>query len=175
MLLSLFHRRRYHDQKMADLLPTDKKVDFYFDEHSGAGVLLDYWDEFLESEPREIRELYGSYPRFENDEEFLPLQAADFWAWWVRKGYETGGLDKYTSGDFGTWTENLHINHLLITMSEDDIVEELTLQMKRKAGMDFLLNIHDQNVRPRKKALPSFTTDRSTILHRIRRMMKRRR
>jgi hypothetical protein len=31
-------------------------------------------------------------PRFLNDQTFLPLQAADFWAWWIRKWCADGAL-----------------------------------------------------------------------------------
>lgn len=32
-------------------------------------------------------------PRFEDDSEFIPLQAADFWAWWNSHWLDTGHID----------------------------------------------------------------------------------
>jgi hypothetical protein len=174
MLLSKFHRVRYEDQKMVDWLPPDKKVDFYFDNRSGSGVLLDFWDEFLDSEPKEIRELYGAQPRFENDEEFPPLQAADFWAWWVREGYESGKLENYTAGDFGAWKETRHVRHALLAMSEDDIAEELINQIQRSAAPGLQINIYDEHHAPRKNEMPNITANRSTIIRTLKHMIKKR-
>jgi hypothetical protein len=94
-LLGMFHEFRLSSPAMEKLLPLDQKVDFYFDKQSDSGELIDQWDTFNENQPQAIRELYGEVPRFKDDEEFLPLQAADFWAWWVRSGYENGNLSRY--------------------------------------------------------------------------------
>jgi hypothetical protein len=160
---------------LVDWLPQNTKVDFYFDNRSGSGTLLDFWDDFVENQPEEFRELYGACPRFEDDEEFTPLQAADFWAWWVRKGYETDQLDKYTSGDFGAWKEKRHVHHALLTMAEDDIVDELMERIKKDMGLGFLVNLYDEKFRPRRNELPSVVANRPTIIRSLKRMLRRRR
>jgi hypothetical protein len=175
MLLLQFHRSRYEQQLLADWLPLDKKVDFYFDNRSGSGTLLDSWEESVAEEPEEFRELYGARPRFEDDEEFLPLQAADFWAWWVREGYETDQLEKYIKGDFGTWTETRHVHNVLLTMSEDAIVETLIRKIKSDVGLGLLVNVYDEKLRPKKNELPSVTTNRQTIIHSLKHILRRRR
>jgi Protein of unknown function (DUF3800) len=63
-----------------------EKVDFIFDERmKEKKKIRDAWDAYKESAEPEIKPYIGSDPRFESDLEFLPLQAADFNAWWIRK------------------------------------------------------------------------------------------
>ena len=54
------------------------------------GMILSTWDGYLQTKPQEVRDLFGATPRFEDYREFLPLQAADLWAWWIRKWHEDG-------------------------------------------------------------------------------------
>jgi hypothetical protein len=106
-LLDSFVRFRALDSKTGEqiekFIPVDKSVDFYFDEQTQKKVIRSVWAEIIEKRAPEVRELYGSEPKFENDEIFLPLQAADFWAWWIRKGHENGNLEDICNGDFGKW------------------------------------------------------------------------
>jgi hypothetical protein len=83
-LMDMFH---IHRPKMSELLPADQKIDFYFDNQSDKKAIVEMWDNYIIERPDEVRKFYGAAPSFRDDEEFLPLQAADFWAWWVRKWY----------------------------------------------------------------------------------------
>jgi hypothetical protein len=74
------------------LLPANEIIDFIFDQQSQKKLILRAWDEYIETKPPAVRALYGSAPRFEDDRKFLPLQAADLWAWWIRKWYNDGDL-----------------------------------------------------------------------------------
>jgi hypothetical protein len=72
-----------HKQRALGL---QEKVDFIFDERSKEKKQIrDAWDAYKESADPDIKPYIGSDPRFENDIEFLPLQAADLNAWWIRK------------------------------------------------------------------------------------------
>jgi hypothetical protein len=63
-----------------------EKVDFIFDERvKEKKKIRDAWDAYKENADPDIKPYIGSDPRFENDIEFLPLQAADLNAWWIRK------------------------------------------------------------------------------------------
>jgi hypothetical protein len=73
-------------------LPHDEVIDFIFDQQSQKNIILRAWDEYVETKQPGVRELYGGAPRFEDDKKFLPLQAADLWAWWIRKWYNDGNL-----------------------------------------------------------------------------------
>jgi hypothetical protein len=58
------------------------KVDFIFDDRvMEKKKIRDAWDSFKENAAAEARPYIGSDPRFEDDKEFLPLQAADLIAW----------------------------------------------------------------------------------------------
>ena len=68
-------------------LPQDDKIDFIFDDQSQKSMIISAWDKFLENRDPAVREMFGANIKFENDREFLPLQAADLWAWWTRQWY----------------------------------------------------------------------------------------
>jgi hypothetical protein len=93
----MFH---IHRLKMTELLPADQKIDFYFDNQSDKKAIAEMWDNYIIERPEEVRKFYGAAPSFRDDEEFLPLQAADFWAWWVRKWYQDGTPEKILKWDF---------------------------------------------------------------------------
>lgn len=100
VLMDNFHSRRSDLNKV---LPADEKVDFIFDNQAEKSAVLGMWDDYIERRPPEIRDLYGAAPRFEDDAEFLPIQAADFWAWWTREWHADGTPEKVGSRDFGVW------------------------------------------------------------------------
>jgi hypothetical protein len=122
-LMDHFHYKRDGIARAADGLPADATIDFYFDERSDKGKIRDMWDEYLANREPRIRDRFGNEPRFENDKKFLPLQAADLWAWWVRKWSADGNpVDKLLSLDFGSWQgKGLPRTH--ISMTEDQWVE----------------------------------------------------
>lgn len=50
------------------------------------GKIFDAWDKVKEKNSRsDTKDLIGSVPAFLDDKRFLPLQAADLIAWWIRK------------------------------------------------------------------------------------------
>jgi hypothetical protein len=73
---------------LKDAIPLDERVDFIFDDQSEKSYTLAGWDSFISEMSEDERQYYGTTPRFENDQRFFPLQAADLWAWWVRQWYE---------------------------------------------------------------------------------------
>lgn len=72
-----------------NLIPTEAIgrydcIDFIFDEKQfEKKIIISGWDEIKKFMPSEVAVLYGNTPRFEDEEDYLPLQAADFWAWWI--------------------------------------------------------------------------------------------
>lgn len=88
ILMEAFHRRR---SDLDSILTADERVDFVFDKHSSSNKILRAWIDHTEAMPEEERKLYGSTPRFEDDDDFLPLQAADFLAYLMRV-WEKGDL-----------------------------------------------------------------------------------
>ena len=73
-LVDGFYERRPQFQ---DRFPLDSRVDFIFDKQ-GEEKLLAPWNEHVAARPEEHQKHYGEKPKFEDDQEFLPLQAADF-------------------------------------------------------------------------------------------------
>ena len=125
-LMDAFHRDR---AKFHPHIPLDEKVDFIFDDRSEKRPIYDAWDEILARMDSDVRARYGATPRFENDQdrEFLPLQAADFWAWWVREWYEEDVSElptKMGNFDYGTWRGRKR-RLITIFLTEDKIFEEL--------------------------------------------------
>lgn len=100
----------------------DGPIDFYFDDRTEKGSILGGWEEYLASRPLGYAEMYGATPRFESDDDFLPLQAADFRAWWVRRwskehGPDNAGMGRY----FGfVWSEKT-MPHLMLSVTEDQL------------------------------------------------------
>ena len=60
-------------------------IDFIFDNQvMEKGKIMDAWDWF-KNDMKADKDLIGSDPSFLDDITFLPLQAADLIAWWIRK------------------------------------------------------------------------------------------
>jgi hypothetical protein len=67
----------------------DEKIDFVFDDQAmEKDKIVKAWDQFKEHINPAVKHLVGSVPAFLDDKDFLPLQAADLLAWWVRKMVE---------------------------------------------------------------------------------------
>jgi Protein of unknown function (DUF3800) len=64
-------------------------IDFVFDDQvMEQGKIIDAWELLKPALRPDTRHLIGSVPAFLDDKKFLPLQAADLLAWWVRKMVE---------------------------------------------------------------------------------------
>ncbi len=73
-------------------------ADFVFDEEGDIGNEALIWYPAIKgSAPPQVRALMGATPVFRNDEEVLPLQAADLVAWHKRRKKEIPGLDSETA------------------------------------------------------------------------------
>lgn len=97
-LMDKFHIER---PSMSPAIPLEQKIDFFFDEQAEKGLIMSMWDQYFQNRPSEVQKYYGARPKFQSDDQLLPLQAADFWAWWVRKWYVEGEPEKILKPDFG--------------------------------------------------------------------------
>ena len=66
-------------------LGISEPIDFIFDAFSRKALIEDGWQIFKATVRPEFRDRIGRDPRFESDDEFLPLQAADMLAWHARE------------------------------------------------------------------------------------------
>ncbi len=114
----------------------DEKIDFYFDNGVDKKTVISIWDEYIKARPDDIRGYYGSVPRFEDDMDFLPLQAADFWVWWVRKWHSEGTPEKIATCDFGEFRPlgGRKLLRVAIDVGEDDLVHNLGQVARNQIG-----------------------------------------
>lgn len=123
-LIDHFHTMR---EQIEPIVPLSETVDFIFDNQAEKSFILAAWDEYIDARTDDIRDYYGAAPRFEDDQKFLPLQAADLWAWWVREWYEEDADDlpaRMEAFDFGKW-RGKERSSIAISFGEDAIFEAL--------------------------------------------------
>lgn len=100
--------------------PMSERIDFYFDQQTEKKMILNAWEDFVERSSDDFKQRLGATPRFERDTDFMPLQAADFWAWWNSHWMDTGkpGFE----GLFEVRKGFLNAHHFV---SEDEAVHTL--------------------------------------------------
>ena len=169
----MFHEHRINEPALAEILPLNEKIDFYFDKYTGAAKeVASDWEDFASSQAESIRSLYGTMPRFEDDEECLPLQAADYWSWWVRKIYEDKEEIK-TLRDiiFKDTTSNKSIPSFGYTFSEDQLVTALIQKVRSGSdgvGPDVPIYDAKYNPRPASNRVKSLTSSQRSKIRRLR-------
>lgn len=116
---------------------SDKKVDFYFDNHIDKKIIISSWEDNLKRKPEETKKYYGATPRFEDDKVLLPLQGADLIAGLIRRGYMEG-----KSGDEIAELDVLGITRtikketirIVIEYNEDEITSYLKQALRYVIG-----------------------------------------
>lgn len=146
-LLQMFHQSRY-DEDIADIVGTNDKIDFIFDERSEKRSILASWDHFLSTNV--FRDRFGATPRFENDDDFLPLQAADFFAWWVRQWSKDG--DKY--GNRFPWRVKAGFHWIGASSSEDDMFNDFAKTIRDQHGPIFSVYDRETLLQVRRPSVP---------------------
>lgn len=124
VLMDRFH---YSREAVEKVIPLESTIDFYFDERAEKKVIREAWEEYIETRPEPQRQRYGREPRFEDDQDFLGLQAADLWAWWVRKWHAQGAPETMEFGEAGGL--GLGPTHPKMDISIDE--EGLVLEIKK--------------------------------------------
>ena len=66
-------------------------IDFIFDLQSESTLIVTAWEGFQANMPEPFQKMAQNMPIFRRDEDFLPLQAADLLAFWMRKSYSQKG------------------------------------------------------------------------------------
>jgi hypothetical protein len=167
-IMDAFHSER-SSGKLTKYISKDERVEFYFDDQSEKSEILMAWDEYINSRPEEIQLSYGGMPRFEDDEEFLPLQAADFWAWSARNAYEEDTIDELaTANNFGYWIGEERIPGMWLAFSEDQIASSLIKSLRPQLAWE--RPIYDAKYHPRPVAKAD--DQRTSLISRIRRLLR---
>lgn len=125
-----------YKSKNPDIIPFPDRIDFYFDDTTEKDVVLRHWDSHMKQVPAEWLRFYGPSPRFENDEVYLPIQAADFRAWWTRKWVVEFGPHQQDKYKYPFTTAAKAIPAIFISADEDKIVELLINSIKVEFGPD---------------------------------------
>jgi hypothetical protein len=146
MLMDRFHTARAGGALKDPTLAGDSKIDFFFDERREKTQILASWDSYMQTVPDSTRRLFGSCPTFRSDADFLPLQAADFWAWWVRKWTDDGVFEqRMRDCDFGQFKKRPDRNYFRVGMAatEDLIVSHLKTVIKRNYRLGYGTQLWD--------------------------------
>jgi Protein of unknown function (DUF3800) len=162
--------------RISDTLAASRdRIEIYFDKDNGSPWLTEWWELFIGAQKADL-EIYGTRPpQFVDDEEFLPVQAADFWAWWARRGYETGTFSSLVDGEFGTWKGPKGPPTLSMTLSEDEIATHFIDSFLQAIPMRSMANVYDANRNPRtERAMPVHRADkRSQMLSHFEKLLRR--
>lgn len=137
----------WEDERIRNWLGGDQ-IDIYFDNDIAPGWVCDEWEKLIREIPEHAQSFIGDRPKPADDEEFLPLQAADFWAWWSRKGYEDGKMKEIGRGDFGSWKAQ-KVPGFQLSTDEDRLTALLILLHKRSHVIQGIYNIYDSNKTPK--------------------------
>jgi hypothetical protein len=155
LFIDCFHSARI---RQPELFPIEGTVDFYFDDRAEKGVILGFWDEYLAARAPAERAMYGATPRFECDDDFLPLQAADFHAWWVRKMIKECGMRKTAEGLYeGLVRSPKKIPHVFMEVDEDGIANILKRWLEDQIQSEYFV-VRDS--KPEERIDPPFPVER---------------
>lgn len=94
-------------------------IDFIFDEEAEKRHIIESWSRMKLAVPDDIRKLMGDTPIYRDDKKVLPLQAADLYAWWVRKWYLEGDMDGVKDLKF-PWGAKRNIPRVHMVFEEAD-------------------------------------------------------
>jgi len=117
---SILNFTAQHQEKLGFSEP----INFIFDERSEKNQILQGWFGYVENIPPETRVLTGKQPQFEKEEEFLPLQAADLYAWWCRKWWHERGKQLGATLNY-KWQSKRDFIRLTAGFEKDDLRQEL--------------------------------------------------
>lgn len=113
-------------------------VQFTFDSHTSGPLCLDHWDLLKASCTPEIASTFAGQPLFRKEEEQLPLQAADLYAFWVRKWKQSGDREAMKHLAF-PWTADRDIPRFDWTFAKADFLDEWqtanVIHALRRAGV----------------------------------------
>jgi hypothetical protein len=109
--------------RIAKELGENGQIDLIFDTQGGESkaLFVEQYKRFLEVTPPEFRLFCPPLPKFENEQDFNPLQAADLLAWHIRRHY----YEKYTQNKDPTKEpSNIHMTRLLARPDDPFIIWE---------------------------------------------------
>jgi hypothetical protein len=113
-------------------LGIDEPVDFIFDNETEKPKLTGIWPMLKLSSAPEFRKNMGAEPVFLKDDDTPPLQAADLYAWWVRKWIADGVADWGEKLPF-PWGMKRDIRRITAEFGERDFIIEFKKGLEPEA------------------------------------------
>ena len=105
-----------------DIMGISEPVDFIFDHQEGmSGPVQDAWDALKSFAPPFVAQRLGKRPGFEDDKLFMPLQAADLHAWWVRRLNDDHVNNKPLTPFM--WKDTRRVESLHMRLEDSDLEE----------------------------------------------------
>lgn len=118
-------------QKLAmhqDKFKIDEPIDFIFDMQTEQAKVLEAWNYMYLSVTPDLRAMLGNLPVFLDDERDLPLQAADFWAWFVRRWKANNNPKGFNNLDFRSegfaWDAKRNMLRMNMEFRKEDFQQE---------------------------------------------------
>lgn len=109
-------------------------IDFIFDETAEEPILLSSFRVYQSTVLAEFSDVTGKLPVFRNDRYFLPLQAADLLAWWMRKHWVAEGAISTKYVDF-PWDQTKAIPSIVLDLSGEELEREMReIEARRQAS-----------------------------------------
>jgi hypothetical protein len=124
-------------------------VDFVFDDQGEIGEEALLWFEMImESQSPEIKSLVPNKPIFRNDQQILPLQAADFLAWHLRRSKEPRNMNEKRP----IMKKLIPLQHAELDLSRDQLklmADDFCCRSQRRAcaGQKRLIETADEEAR----------------------------
>ena len=101
-------------------------IDFIFDDQSEKTKIRDAWKFYVNGRiTSDVRALTGAEPVFLNGIDHPALQAADLYAWWLRKAWNERGIDAFLHRSPFPWKINRDFPQFLMAFNEKDLRVEL--------------------------------------------------
>ncbi len=132
-------------QKLAmhqDKFKIDEPIDFIFDMQTEQAKVREGWNYMYLSVTPDLRAMLGNLPVFLDEERDLPLQAADFWAWFVRRWEERGNPNGLNNLDFRSerfaWDAKRNMPRMNMEFRKEDFQQEFDRMI---ANADEILKI----------------------------------
>ena len=103
-------------------------IDFIFDMQTEQAQVREGWNYMYLSVTPDLRAMLGNPPTFLDDEKDLPLQAADMWAWFVRRWEVRGTPDGFKNLNFRSarffWDAERDMPRMNIVFGKKDFQHE---------------------------------------------------
>jgi hypothetical protein len=140
---SILYALHTHRDQLAEFVPLDQKVEFIFDKLDQSKLIARQWDNYVETSDEQVRPFLPTTPRFENEEEFLPLQGADLMAGLIRRSLEGADFDPL-SGQ----SSKADASIMRIDIDEDTMVKNLIRTLSHGRPGDVIYDLDAGVPRP---------------------------